>query len=89
MSKFVVNDYLSLRLENGKTNIYVNNKKFIQCKYILLDIPIDASNDDELSRLMNISINIKKLKLKQEKKLKNSRSKLTSGEIVPTCITSI
>lgn len=47
MKKFEINNYLSLRLENGKTNIYVSNKKFQQCKYILIDIPIEASSVDE------------------------------------------
>ncbi|MFO8020054.1 MAG: leucine-rich repeat domain-containing protein [Promethearchaeia archaeon] len=36
---FYVNDYLSLKLEKGKTNIYINGKKFNQCKFLLLDIP--------------------------------------------------
>lgn len=47
MNEFVVNEYLSLRLEKGKISIYVNDEKFIQCKYIIFDIPIGASNDDE------------------------------------------
>lgn len=51
MKEFEINKYLSLRLEDGKTNIYVNNKKFQQCKYILIDIPIEASNDDEFESI--------------------------------------
>ena len=38
MIEFKINGYLSLRLEKGKTNIYVNNKLFRQCKYLLLNI---------------------------------------------------
>ena len=38
---FVVNKYLTLRLEEGETNIYVNNEYFNQCKFLLLDIPIN------------------------------------------------
>ena len=38
MIEFKINDYLSLKLEEGKTNIYVNNKLFRQCKYLLLNI---------------------------------------------------
>lgn len=37
---FVVNRFLSLRLENGKTIVYINGNKFIQCKYLLIDIPL-------------------------------------------------
>ena len=35
---FEINDYLSLRLENNKTNIYVGGRLFRQCKFLLLDI---------------------------------------------------
>ncbi|KKM64410.1 hypothetical protein LCGC14_1501680 [marine sediment metagenome] len=41
MLKFIINDLLDLRLEDGKTNIYVNNQLFMHCKYILLNVPID------------------------------------------------
>lgn len=39
--EFKINDYLSLKLEDSKTEIYIANKKFRQCKYLLLDIPVD------------------------------------------------
>lgn len=39
--EFKVNEYLSLKLENGKTNIFVNDKIFKHCKFLLLDIPIN------------------------------------------------
>jgi hypothetical protein len=39
---FRVNDYITLRLECGKTFIYVNEKKFIICKQVLINI----SNED-------------------------------------------
>lgn len=42
MKSFVVNDYLTLKLENGKTILYVNNELFIQCKFLLLDVPITS-----------------------------------------------
>lgn len=37
--EFKVNDYITLKLENGKTNIYFNNTLFRHCKYLLLNIP--------------------------------------------------
>jgi len=40
--EFEVNKYITLKLEGGKTNIYVNNILFLQCKYLLLNL----SNDD-------------------------------------------
>jgi len=42
---FKVNRYITLRLENRKSNIYVRGKKFQQCKYLLLDIQIDETRD--------------------------------------------
>ncbi len=51
MKEFEINKYLTLKLENGRTNIYINNKKFQQCKYILINIPIYASNDYEFDSI--------------------------------------
>ncbi|MFX0043964.1 MAG: DNRLRE domain-containing protein [Candidatus Hodarchaeota archaeon] len=36
-----VNEYITLRLEFGKTFIYVNNRRFIQCIRLILNIPMD------------------------------------------------
>ena len=47
MLKFTINDFLELRLEDGKTNIYVNDELFIHCKYLLLNVPV---NDIEISQ---------------------------------------
>lgn len=38
---FVINKYLTLKLEGGRTVIYVNNRPFRQCMYLLINIPID------------------------------------------------
>lgn len=37
MNEFVINEFLKLQLENGKTLIFIDDKKFIQCKYLLLN----------------------------------------------------
>ncbi|MEE9379602.1 MAG: hypothetical protein V3V33_16375 [Candidatus Lokiarchaeia archaeon] len=39
--EFKVNEFLSLKLERGKTFIYVNRKQFKHCKYVLLNISVD------------------------------------------------
>ncbi len=39
--EFRVNDYLILKLENNRTNIYVGGKLFNHCKYLLLNINRD------------------------------------------------
>ena len=39
--EFKVNEYLSLKLEDSSTNIYVKGELFQQCKFLLLNIPVD------------------------------------------------
>lgn len=41
MLEFKVNDYLSLRNDGYKTQIYVNGIEFVQCKFLLINIPVD------------------------------------------------
>lgn len=36
MKEFKINDFLTLRLEDGKTNIYVEDELFLQCKHVML-----------------------------------------------------
>lgn len=45
MLKYTINKFLDLRFEDGKTNIYVNNELIRHCKYILLNISSDNSED--------------------------------------------
>jgi len=37
---YKINEFITLKLEGKKTIIYVNNKRFDQCKFLLLNIPI-------------------------------------------------
>ncbi len=61
MSEFRINDHLSLRLEEGKTIIYVDNERFSQCKYLLLNIHIDKiSTFDEIQSIDEASVNFNK-----------------------------
>jgi len=48
MSKFIINDYHSVKLENDETVIYVDSERFSICKFLLLNIPVDeiASFDE-------------------------------------------
>ena len=41
MKAFKVNEYITLKLEGGKTNIYFKNQLFNQCKFLMLTIPVD------------------------------------------------
>jgi len=47
ITEFKINEFLALKLEKGKTVIYVKDKKFIQCKYLLIEIPKDKLEDFE------------------------------------------
>lgn len=52
MLEFKVNKFITLKHENNKTNIYVNGKSFIQCKFLLLEIPIKG--DESLDEIKSI-----------------------------------
>jgi len=52
MSELKINDFITLKLEDGKTNIYVNGEEFIQCKYLLMNIPVqDIELYDEINSI--------------------------------------
>lgn len=40
-TEFKVNEYLTLRLENKKTNIFIKGELFKQCKFLLISIPVE------------------------------------------------
>lgn len=49
MKTFSVNDFITLKLEDGKTVIYVVNEPFLTCTSLLVDIPIQKiSSFDEI-----------------------------------------
>lgn len=59
MLKFSINDHLELRLENSKTNIYVNNNLFIQCKYLLLNASIEEiDNLNDINSIDEAVVNL-------------------------------
>ena len=52
MKEFKINDFFTVKLEAGKTNIYVNGQIFRQCKYIMLNIPVeDIEHLDEIKSI--------------------------------------
>ena len=57
---FNINEYIILKLENGKTNIYIAGKRFKQCKYLFLMITReineaikDKASIDEISEILS------------------------------------
>ncbi|MFX1279475.1 MAG: leucine-rich repeat domain-containing protein [Promethearchaeota archaeon] len=52
IKEFIVNDYIKLKLENGQTNIYVKNRRFMQCMYLLLNLHVDRIEEyDEIESI--------------------------------------
>jgi len=43
--EYKINDFITLKLEQSNTVIYVKNEKFLQCKYLLIEIPKDRIRD--------------------------------------------
>ncbi len=52
MKEFQINEFLKLRLENGKTNIYIKDKLFRQCKFLLINI--DGDNIENFEDISSI-----------------------------------
>jgi Leucine-rich repeat (LRR) protein len=47
--EFTINKFLTLKLEGGKTYIYVADEKFKQCRFLMINIPVEeVSNFDEI-----------------------------------------
>ena len=68
MKEFQINKFLKLRLENGKTNIYVNDRLFRQCKFLMINIGSnnasnfeDVTSIDEAEKILNKSLEEKEL----------------------------
>lgn len=40
--QFKINEFLTLKLEGSKTQIYVGGKRFMHCKELMLNIPVDG-----------------------------------------------
>ncbi len=53
MREFKINEYITLKMdEDGKTNIFIRDKLFKQCKFLLLNIPVEETNNaDEISSI--------------------------------------
>ena len=61
MKEFQVNKFITLKLEDGKTNIYIDGELFEQCRFLLVNIPIDEiSYFDEIDSVDEVSENLSK-----------------------------
>ena len=50
--QFKINDTITLKLEKNRTNIYINGVLFINCKYLLVKIPVDEIEQyDEINSI--------------------------------------
>jgi len=61
--EFEINEYITLKLIGKETRIYINNKYFQQCKFLLLNIPEkkiedieDLNSIDEISEYLDKSL---------------------------------
>ncbi len=44
MTEFEINEFLTLKLEEKATNIYVNGRRIALCRYLLLNIPVQIES---------------------------------------------
>ena len=52
VKRFKVNEFITLKLENNETNIYVKNKPFNQCKHLLINL--DSNNLEKYDSISSI-----------------------------------
>jgi len=55
-TEFVINDYLTLKLEEGNTNIYLKGVLLHLCKFLLLNIPVEHVEEEEFEEIESIDI---------------------------------
>jgi len=53
-TEFEINDYLTLKLEEGKTKIYLKGVLLHQCKFLLLNIPVENDDEEEFDEIESI-----------------------------------
>ncbi len=65
--EFKINEYLTLKLKNNKTIIYIKDKEFLHCKYLLIEISSENVKEfrdfisiDEVSENLDHSLEEKK-----------------------------
>ena len=73
--EFKINNYITLKLEDNKTVIYLGNDRFLQCKKLLMDIPLENIDSydhigsiDEAINLYNNSLGIQQKYNEQDNK---------------------
>ena len=54
--EYEINNFLSLKLEDGMTNIYINGELFRQCKLLMLNIPlVEVDEYDEIESIDDVA----------------------------------
>jgi hypothetical protein len=57
--EFIINKFIKLKLEGGKTNIYVDGQKFIHCKSLITQMKIDEIKElNEIESIDELAYNI-------------------------------
>lgn len=72
VKEFKINNILSLKLEDGKTNIYVDGNLFRQCRFLMLNIPSDEV--EEYYEIESIDEAVEKLGWTEEGQLVGLKS---------------
>ncbi len=70
---FKINDYLTVKLESNSSVIYVKGKRFLQCKRLVLNVPLENMNSvenlnsiDEIADILEISPPVQETHLSPE-----------------------
>ncbi|MFX1275864.1 MAG: leucine-rich repeat domain-containing protein [Promethearchaeota archaeon] len=75
LKQFKINDYITLRFEYNKTYIYLRNIRFLQCMYLLFNIPVE-------DKILNDSIDsIDEAEIKLDKSLGVQNRRILTPEM--------
>lgn len=68
---FRINDFISLRLVNGSTMIYIKNKPFRQCKYLVINIPTKKVDDYDMINSIDEAYEMSRANFERENRVIN------------------
>ncbi|MFX0178241.1 MAG: leucine-rich repeat domain-containing protein, partial [Candidatus Hodarchaeota archaeon] len=59
VKEYKINEFIKVKLEGGRTMIYINNRPFRQCMYLLLNIPVDRIEEyDEIKSIDEAAVKL-------------------------------
>ncbi len=72
-NKFVINEFIDLRLIGDRTELFINGERFVQCMFLLINIPTMEAEDEKY-------VNIDEFQKKYSTEMEDSRERIIPPE---------